>query len=36
MRVFKRLIDWFKDLRKSRRLRKRMQKYRDRDPFIYR
>jgi hypothetical protein len=33
--VFRRLIEWFQDWRRSRRLKKRMEELKKRDPFIY-
>lgn len=35
MGVFKRIIDWFLERRRQRRLKKRLEELRKRDPFIY-
>ena len=35
MGFFKRIIDWFLDRRRQRRLKKRLEELRKRDPFIY-
>lgn len=35
MGFFKRIIDWFAERRKQRRLKKRLEELRKRDPFIY-
>jgi hypothetical protein len=35
MGFFKRIINWFLGLRRERRLKKRLEELRKRDPFIY-
>lgn len=35
MGFFKTIINWFADIRKRRRLKKRLEELRKRDPFIY-
>lgn len=35
MNLFKKLINWIRDLRKRRALKKRIEELRKRDPFIY-
>lgn len=35
MNIFKKLYNWIKEIREQRKLKKRIEELRKRDPFIY-